>query len=152
MEQLGQICQDLRPRRRGSFLIIVTGEFIYCNQLWRARALHFFCSVLYKEQPQFKNRTIATNHLRPSVKTRASLLSNTPAENMQKSLAIFLVIALVVAVVSLPTVEGFSGGSGTWKRALQVSVSVRHFSVKTPDGYQVTTRKRGTFSATSFSN
>ncbi|KAJ7374714.1 hypothetical protein OS493_005060 [Desmophyllum pertusum] len=38
---------------------------------------------------------------------------------MQKSLAIFLVIALVVAVVSLPTVEGFSGGSGTWKRALQ---------------------------------
>jgi hypothetical protein len=39
---------------------------------------------------------------------------------MQKQLAIFLVIALVIAVANFPTVQGFTGGTGQWKRALEV--------------------------------
>lgn len=50
---------------------------------------------------------------------------------MQKKLAIFLVIALVIAVANFPTVQGFTGGTGSWKRALEVrrtvSVSCFHF-------------------------
>ena len=43
---------------------------------------------------------------------------------MQKKLAIFLVIALVIAVANFPTVQGFTAGSGTWKRALEVRRTV----------------------------
>lgn len=43
---------------------------------------------------------------------------------MQKKLAIFLVIALVIAVANFPTVQGFTGGTGSWKRALEVRRTV----------------------------
>jgi len=43
---------------------------------------------------------------------------------MQKKLAIFLVIALVIAVANFPTVQGFTAGTGSWKRALEVRRTV----------------------------
>ena len=39
---------------------------------------------------------------------------------MQKRLSIFIVLALVIAVANFPMAQGFTGGSGTWKRALEV--------------------------------
>ncbi|KAL9974167.1 hypothetical protein ACROYT_G011178 [Oculina patagonica] len=45
---------------------------------------------------------------------------------MQKHLAIVLVIALVIAVSNVPSAQGFSGGTGNWKRALEVMKEKRH--------------------------
>jgi len=42
---------------------------------------------------------------------------------MQKRLAILLVLVLVIAVANFPTAQGFSGGTGTWKRALEVGLN-----------------------------
>lgn len=59
---------------------------------------------------------------------------------MQKQLAIFLVIALVIAVANFPTVQGFTGGTGQWKRALEVRWNISLVSflyTKTLTGHQV---------------
>lgn len=78
-----------------------------------------FVWILYKEQLQFKNRTNTIElHLKPSRQSERILTPYTE-ENMQKRLAIFLVVALVIAVANLPPAQGFSGNTN-WKRALEV--------------------------------
>lgn len=39
---------------------------------------------------------------------------------MQKTLALFLVVSIVISVANLPTSHGISAGGSTWKRALEV--------------------------------
>lgn len=75
------------------------------------------------EPTQFKQTTWGR-----VVEKSVSLLLYTE-ENMQKRLAVFLVIALVIAVANLPTAHGMSGGTGHWKRALQVCYNMYLFSL-----------------------
>lgn len=49
-----------------------------------------------------------------------SIFSTLPKKNYAKKLAIFLVIALVVAVTNFPTVQLFTCVNGSWKRVLEV--------------------------------
>ena len=59
---------------------------------------------------------------------------------MQKKLAILLVIGLVIAVANFPTVQGFTGGDGHYKRALEVRWTIFLFSIfctKTLTGHHV---------------
>ena len=68
---------------------------------------------------------------------------------MPKTLAIFLVIALVITVTNLPTVQGFTAGSTPWKRAQEVRRTVflvSNFFTNTLASHQVNIT--GVFSVT----
>lgn len=71
-----------------------------------------------KTEPTQLQQTISGQ----AINARAPWLHHTE-QNMQKRLAILLVLALVIAVANFPTAQGFSGGTGTWKRALQVGLN-----------------------------
>jgi len=85
------------------------------GKLYKLNRKHAQRSFDLKTEPARLQQTISGQ----AIKARASLLLYTE-QNMQKRLAIFLVFAFVIAVVNFPTAQGFSGGTGHWKRALEV--------------------------------
>lgn len=120
MGMLGKTCQGLQPRRRGSLLIIITWEFIYCNQPWWTHILHIFCSGLYKKVASIQKQDYNTINKTFGADRQSDRQESYKEETMRKVLAIFLVVSIVIAVTNLPTVHGIAAGGTTWKRALEV--------------------------------